>query len=78
MTIELNIMKHTPTGVEKVILDDVSSYEMNDVNLTLHFNTTPDEVYPLINSETAQPGEWVAVSIFATKVNLKVDMGATS
>lgn len=74
MKVTFNIVKHSPSNIEKIELEDVASYEVTDTQITVRFNGSADEVFPLLNDQDQTRGEWFGIDGFATRIGLKIDM----
>src|ERR1700694_3252101 len=74
MKVTLQIITHNPNSIEKIELEDVASYEVTDTEIKVKFNGSPDESFPLVLDEAHTRGEWFGISMFCTRVGLKIDM----
>lgn len=73
MKIILNTIRKNPNSIQEIILEDVASYEMTENEFRVTFNTTPDEVFPLRDNDGEGKNDWFGVSIFVTRIGLKID-----
>lgn len=74
MKVTLNVIKHSPNNIEKIELEDVASYEVTDTEIRVKFNGSADEVFPLLNDQEQTRGEWFGISMFLTRIGLKVEL----
>lgn len=76
MKLILQVIKQKPNSVETIQLEDVSSYEVTDNKIIVKFNGSPDEVIALRDLTSQSPEEWFALSTFATRIGLTIDMNS--
>jgi hypothetical protein len=75
MKVTIHVIKHSPNSVEKIELEDVSSYEVMDNKIMVHFNGSPDEIISLVKTEeNPMQGEWFGMEVFCTRIGLQIDM----
>lgn len=75
MKVIVQIVKHSPNNIEEINLEDVASYEITDTEIRVKFNGSADEIFPLLNNQEQTRGEWFGISIFATRIGLKIEEG---
>jgi len=74
MKVSLKIIKASPNNIESIEMEDVASYEVTDKEITVKFNSSTDEKFPLMNNQEGTLGEWFGLETFCTRIGLKIDM----
>lgn len=72
MKVLIKAVKHSPSGIETIDLENVSRFEVDDNEVKVSFNGEEDQRFTLVNTETDKNGCWFGLSIFCEKVGLKV------
>lgn len=73
MKVVYNVVRINPNQIEEIVQDDVASVQIDDTNITIKFNNSPDEIIPLRANNGVDIHEWSGLSMFMTRVGLKLE-----
>lgn len=74
MKLTIVISHRNPFRTEKIEMEDVNDYRLNDDGLLVTFNTSPSETVPFRSNDGIGEIDWMNTTIIATRVGLQVDM----
>lgn len=73
MKLLLHAIRTNPSHIEEIKIEDVASFSVTDNQVTIIYNDQTTEIIPLRANDGEQTHEWSGVSIFATRIGMKVD-----